>query len=116
MSMARGIHWLSVMQAERVKKPGLYADGDGLYLQVTPRGSRSWIFRYERDGRAHKMGLGPTHLVDLREAREKAQVCRRQLFEGIDPLGEQRTIRALRASAAPTFAQAAEAYIKAHAP
>src|SRR5262249_25066024 len=101
--MARGIHWLSVMRVEHIKKPGLYADGGGLYLQVTPRGSRSWIFRYERDGHPHKMGLGPTHLVDLREAREKAHVCRRQLFDGIDPLGEKQTIRRLRASTAPTF-------------
>jgi Arm DNA-binding domain len=112
--MARGVHWLSAMQVERVKRPGLYGDGGGLYLQVTPRGSRSWIFRYERDGRTRKMGLGPTHLVDLREARERAHDCRRQLFAGIDPLGERRT-RA-RASAAPTFLAAAQDYIRTHAP
>jgi hypothetical protein len=87
------------MQVERIKRPGLYGDGGGLYLQVTPRGSRSWIFRYERDGRTRKMGLGPTDLVDLREARDKAQIYRRQLFDRIDPFGER--CRRTRASAVP---------------
>jgi integrase len=102
------------MQVERIKPPGLYGDGGGLYLQVTPQGSRSWIFRYERDGRTRKMGLGPTHLVDLREARNKAHAYRRQLFEGIDPFGERR--KRTRAGAAPTFLAAAQAYIRTHAP
>jgi hypothetical protein len=114
----RGIHHLKAVQVEQTKTPGLYGDGGGLYLQITRQGSRSWIFRYKRDGRTRKMGLGPTHLVDLREARDKAHAARRQLFDGIDPLGERRTVvRAqARASIAPTFRTAAATYIEAHSP
>jgi len=36
---------LSARRVETVKTPGLYANGHGLYLQVTARGAKSWIFR-----------------------------------------------------------------------
>jgi len=36
---------LTALKAEREKRPGVYSDGGGLYLQITARGSRSWIFR-----------------------------------------------------------------------
>jgi hypothetical protein len=50
----------------------MYADGDGLYLQVTSASARSWIFRYRRNGKTHEMGLGTIKIVTLAEAREKA--------------------------------------------
>ena len=59
-----------------------------LYLQITPGGTKSWLFRYTRDGVAHGMGLGPYDLVSLAEARAKALAARRQLLEGTDPLVE----------------------------
>jgi hypothetical protein len=62
--VSRGIYWLTAKKIERaLKKPGLYGDGGGLFLQVTPTGSRSWIFRYARAGKSRKMGLGPVALV-----------------------------------------------------
>jgi hypothetical protein len=39
--------------------PGLYADGGGLYMQVSQEGTKAWIFRYTRAKRPRKMGLGP---------------------------------------------------------
>ncbi len=30
----------------RLKKPGMYADGKGLYFKVSATGGRSWIFRF----------------------------------------------------------------------
>ena len=62
--MARGIHRLTQLQLKRARKRGLYGDGGGLYLQVGPSGSRSWVFRYKRDGRARMMGLGSLAVVD----------------------------------------------------
>nr|WP_284413926.1 Arm DNA-binding domain-containing protein [Acidovorax sp. SUPP3334] len=32
--------------AKHPKAPTLYSDGGGLYLQITPTGVKSWIFRY----------------------------------------------------------------------
>ena len=43
---------LNAVKVAREKRPGLYSDGGGLYLQVGKPGTKSWIFRYwvpERD-------------------------------------------------------------------
>jgi integrase len=115
--MARGIQKLSALQVERTKKPGYYADGGGLYLQVTASGSKSWLFRFMLCGRAREMGLGPLHTVSLAEARLKASDCRRQLLEGIDPIEARKAARnaaQLTAAKSITFDKCAEAYIGAH--
>ena len=63
-----------------------YGDGNGLYLQVNKDGVKSWLLRYERDGRERFMGLGPLHTINLDEARERARKARLSLLDGIDPL------------------------------
>ncbi|MGH6829290.1 MAG: Arm DNA-binding domain-containing protein [Rhizomicrobium sp.] len=51
-------------------KPGLYADGGGLYLKST-EGGASWVLRYMLNGRPRYMGLGPLALYGLQEARAR---------------------------------------------
>ena len=51
-------------------KQGNYADGGGLYLQVTKSGAKSWIYKFMLNGRAREMGLGPLHTVSLPVARD----------------------------------------------
>src|SRR5262245_20562515 len=102
---------------ERVTERGRYACGHGLYLQVSEWGTRSWIFRYRRDGRARHVGLGSCTYVTLAEARERAFEYRRLLFRGGDPLDEKRGARLeqQRAEArSKTFEQVAREYIDAH--
>ena len=48
--MARRIDRLTDWTIKAKKAKGYYAGGDGLYLQVTATGARSWIFRYKVDG------------------------------------------------------------------
>jgi hypothetical protein len=55
---------LTVKRVERLREPGRYSDGGNLYLQVTNADNRSWVFRYERDGRERAMGLGPGDAMD----------------------------------------------------
>ncbi len=116
--MARTLNKLSAT-ALKTKGPGRHADGGGLYLQVSASGARSWLFRYTREGRAREMGLGPVASVTLAEARKRAAEARERLAAGFDPLDlrdqERAQVRAAAAQAM-TFAQAAEAYIAAHAP
>lgn len=76
---------LSVRQVQTVG-PGMHADGDGLYLQVTPAGARSWILRYQINKRRREMGLGGFPLFGLADARQRAQDARRLLADGIDPI------------------------------
>ncbi len=93
----------------------MYADGGGLYLQVSNAGSRSWIFRFELHGREREMELGPLHDVPLASARDKAVECRKLKRDGIDPIEARSTQRKnaqLEAAKAITFRDAAEAYLK----
>ena len=128
----RELHRLKPKGIDNLKKPGRYADGGGLYLQVGPTGTKSWLFRFMRDGRAREMGLGPVHTVPLasqtqatadgskrevRGARDLAADARRLLLEGIDPIDDRETRKAtgrLAAGRSKSFKDCAEAYIKAH--
>ena len=83
---------------------GRHVDGRGLMLVVKPSGARSWVLRYQLNGRRHDMGLGPFPEVTLARAREKALDARRQLVDGTDPL-RARPIKPL------TFLQAAQELI-----
>src|SRR5204862_4390908 len=115
--MARQLGKLTTISVRRAKRRGLYGDGGGLFLQVSPGGSQSWVFRWKRSGKFRVMGLGPVHTVTLAEAREKALACRKLRLEGIDPIEERRARRApaqLDAAKAMTFRQCAESYIASH--
>ena len=110
---------LTAVAISKMSKPGRYAAGDGLYLQVSQPGTKAWVFRYQRDGKARHMGLGPVGLVSLADAREKARDARRQLLDGLDPLERRKIDRAeahLRMASAVTFSECADRYITAHEP
>jgi integrase len=111
--VARGIHRLTQLQLKRASRRGLYADGGGLYLQITKHGSRSWIFRYKRGGRSRMMGLGSLSVVDLREARELALAARKELHAGIDPLAARAGARAVAVKTI-SFDGATATFLDAH--
>jgi integrase len=105
----------------KVAKPGLHADGLGLYLQCTvgsdKKLNKSWFFRFSRDGRERRMGLGTAHEVNLAKARELADRARRLHQQGVDPIQarEAENARAqeeakLNAAEAVTFRHAFETY------
>ena len=113
--MARGIHKLTPDRAWKLsRKPGLYGDGGGLYLRVTPPSASSWVFRYMIDGVAQGMGLGPYPDVDLDTARGKAAEARRLKASGVNPLKQRESVRAaqrISEAKAITFRECATAYI-----
>jgi integrase len=101
---------LSVRTVISKKRRGRYSDGDGLVLQISKWGTKSWIFRYERDGRERHMGLGSLSTVSLAMAREAAQKCRQLLLEGRDPI-DQRNAELRQAC---YIRECGEAYIATH--
>src|SRR5918993_5269150 len=108
---------LTAVAVTKLTKPGRYAVGDGAYLQIAAGGTKAWIFRYQRDGRARHMGLGPVSLITLAEAREKARHARRALLDDIDPLTAKRERRAasrLQAAKGVTFQGCADRMIASH--
>jgi integrase len=122
--MAKSVNRLTPTRVAKLKwvgptKTNYHPDGDGLYLQVAIGDTKSWIFRFKRNGRVRDMGLGPVRDVDLAEARELARQYRGQLRDGFDPIEVRRQRRLqnqLDASRSMTFDAAASAYIEAHSP
>src|SRR5690348_8572124 len=108
----RQINRLTAKSLSAKHTPGLLADGGGLYLQIAPAGSRTWIFRFRSPTtlRTRDMGLGPLHSVGLAEARQKAALQRSAILNGIDPIQakEKEILRkATEAAKAVTFSQCA---------
>ncbi|MDE0453297.1 MAG: Arm DNA-binding domain-containing protein, partial [Gammaproteobacteria bacterium] len=101
---------LTAAAVRRALVPGRYGDGDTLYLNVTPSGTKSWIQRIVIDGRRHDIGLGPYPLISLAHARERAIENRLAIANGRNPLAEKRRTRI------PTFRKAAEATFQANLP
>jgi integrase len=109
---------LTGMLVARLKKPGRYGDGNGLWLQVSNRGTKAWLFRFMRDGVPRQMGLGALHTVSLREARLRAREARQVLLDGRDPIEarhERHTAQRLVRARAMTFWQCADEFLDAHA-
>lgn len=109
--MGRGIHRLSAVEVKSKSKPGHYADGGGLYLQVSKWGTKSWVFKFTLAGRTRGMGLGPIHTYSLAEARDEAADLRKVVAKGRDPIEERKeAVGKAGAEAAPimTFKEAVE--------
>jgi integrase len=116
-NVPRQIHRLTAMWVAKVSQPGYFADGAGLYLQVSPTLTKSWIFRYTRNGKSREMGVGSLRDVSLAEARVRAEEARKQLSHDIDPISvrdELRLQERLQRAGTISFAKCAEKYIAAH--
>ena len=109
---------LSAVKVTRLKTPGRYCDGLGLWLQVSEAGTKAWLFRYTRHGRARQMGLGAIHTVSLAEARERARQARQLLLDGEDPIEvrrQQRDEAKGESAERMLFKDAAQRFIDLHA-
>lgn len=82
-------------------EPGRYNDGNGLYLVVTPRGSKQWILRTRIRGKQTDLGLGGLSYTPLPDARRKAYELRAVARNGGDP-------RIQNKKKIPTFAELAQ--------
>jgi len=96
-----------------MSQPGYYADGGGLYLQVSDGGAKSWIFRFTANGRRREMGLGALHTIGLSDARDAARDCRKLVQDDKDPIEIKRQERE-KAAGTMSFDRCAELYIEAH--
>jgi len=87
-------------------------DERGLYLQISPNGSKRWHLRYSFKGDKKKISFGPFPDVSLKSARAKRDEARAMVAEGVDPL-KQRREQKLEAQLASehTFAAVAREYI-----
>ncbi|TFW16040.1 site-specific integrase [Massilia arenosa] len=115
--MARLLNKLSAVIVKRLSTPGRYNDGQGLWLNVTHRGTKSWVFRYAIEGKRRELGLGSVNDVPLAAARKRVLDLRAQLRDGLDPLAERRKQalqRQTERARTMSFDACAAAYIAAH--
>ena len=106
--MARVAKALTARRVDLLKTAGRYHDAEnrGLYLQVNDNGKKSWLLRYQIDGRERWMGLGSLRDFSLKEARERARAKRQLIADGLDPIDLKNRVETLpprrHASARPS--------------
>ncbi|MEP1208552.1 MAG: integrase arm-type DNA-binding domain-containing protein [Rhizobiaceae bacterium] len=113
--MAREINKLTARFVDAANKPGRHSDGGNLYLSISPKGSKRWVFFYRIAGRQREMGLGSASRagVSLATARERAADARAILASGRDPLEVKKTERRKNQDV-PSFGEWADAYVETH--
>lgn len=112
--MARATKRLTARTVATIGKPGLHADGDGLYLRVDESGAKRWSFLFRWRGKRTEMGLGRLAVVGLAEARELADDARKSVAKGMNPIEGRKLARAAAEAAETTFADVADEYIATH--
>jgi len=100
----------------RLAKPGdsdrKLANEKGLYLLITPPGSKLWRFKFRVNGKEKKLALGAYPDVGLKDARSKRDAARKAMEAGVDPAIAKRDARiAKQIAAANSFEVVAEEYI-----
>jgi hypothetical protein len=105
--MARAIHKLSDIAVKSAKKAGRHSDGGGLYLRISPTGSKTWGFMWNRDKKRREIGLGSYPAVPLAAARKVAARYREIVAGSGDPTVERDR------EAEPIFAEVVEKYLAA---
>ena len=112
---------LSALEVKRLSHPGrgknaTFSVGgvDGLLLQITPTGARSWLLRCNVGAKRRHIGLGGYPDVSLAHARERARETRELIWQGIDPVEQKKANRAALSAAQKrglTFSEAMERYL-----
>jgi len=104
--MARSLQKLTDVLVKSTRlKPGRHSDGGGLYLNVTPTGSKSWLFMWAVGGKRREMGMGAYPAIPLSKARAKAGDARQAVAEGRDPIAEKAK------EEEPTFSECVEQFL-----
>lgn len=74
-----------------------FTDAAGLYLEISPAGSKRWFWKTYADGKESRLALGSYPTVTLTAARKARDAAKLQKSEGIDPV-QMRQVAKLKAS------------------
>lgn len=93
---------LRIKAAKPKNKPYQLADGEGMYLEVLPSGSKVWRMAYRQENRttSTRLTFGHYPAVGLAEARRKRADTKKQIAEGVDPAQARRVEKSISATAA----------------
>lgn len=89
---------LAVRTAKPREKQYKIWDSGGMFVLVTPRGSRWWKLKYRVDGREKSLSLGVYPRVSLALARERREQAKDLLEAGIDPSAQRQAEKRARSA------------------
>ncbi len=104
-----------IRNAKPQEKPYKLADGGGLYLYVTPKGTKSFRLKFRFDGKEQVLTIGKYPHVSLSEARAMAETAKTQIAQGINPAAQKQAEKQQAQEAAlNTFAAVAKEWHRVH--
>lgn len=104
-----------IKNAKPQEKPYKLADGGGLYLYVTPKGTKSFRLKFRFDGKKQVLTIGKYPHVSLSEARAMAETAKTQIAQGINPAAQKQAEKQQAQEAAlNTFAAVAKEWHRVH--
>lgn len=86
----------AIRSAKPGEKPYKLADEKGLFLLISPNGSKWWRLKFRVDGKEKLLSLGTYPEIGLKKAREARDEARRMLAEGIDPSEHRKASKAAK--------------------
>jgi integrase len=103
----------AIRNAKPREKTYTLGDGEGMYLEVMPNGTRFWRMAYRQpNGKKNRLTFGKYPEVPLAEARDKRLAARKLLAQGIDPGRAKREEKHAKEKAAlNTFEAVARAWL-----
>jgi integrase len=102
---------VAIRNAKPGAKPIKLADGNGMFLLVTPAGGNLWRLKFRIDGREKLLAIGAYPEIGLGEARRRREEARELIALGKDPSREkQREKVRARVLAADTFKAICDEY------
>jgi len=85
-----------IRNAKPQKKVVRLFDGNGLYLELSPKGGKWWRLKYLFNGKEKRLSLGVYPEVSLKDARERCHEARKLLINGVDPSENRKAMKASR--------------------
>jgi len=76
---------LQIQASKPLDRPQKLVDGDGMYLYISPSGTKSWRLDYTFGGKRSTLTIGQYPLVKLAKARIKRSEIKQMLMDGINP-------------------------------
>jgi len=85
--------WIKNLKRSTRRQDFTEASRPGFMLRVWPGGEKTFVYRYQRDGKPRVMTLGSWPSLSLEEAHEAHSEARKQFRKGLDPIDERELAR-----------------------
>lgn len=86
----------AIRTAKPTEKPYKLPDEKGLFLLVHPNGSKYWRQKYRFGGKEKLLSLGVYPDTGLKDARQRRDVARKLLADGVDPGEHRKAVKAVK--------------------